>query len=148
MPFRILSIDGGGLRGVVPLQILKEIKRRTGREIVDSFDLIAGTSTGGILAMAMNLKDPTNPAKPKYTLDEIEAIYSNHGKTIFPPRKWFISKLYGKSRNMIRPRFSAKGLDSVLETYFGDTKLNDLLIPVFITSYDVRLYRPDRKSVV
>jgi patatin-like phospholipase/acyl hydrolase len=49
---KVLSIDGGGIRGLIPAVVLAEIERRTGRRIADLFDLIAGTSTGGILAAA------------------------------------------------------------------------------------------------
>jgi len=55
--FRILSIDGGGIRGVIPLQIIKHIEEITGEEIHKSFDLIAGTSTGGLLTCALTLQD-------------------------------------------------------------------------------------------
>ena len=50
---KILSIDGGGIRGLIPALVLAEVERRTGRRIGDCFDLIAGTSTGGIIACAL-----------------------------------------------------------------------------------------------
>ena len=53
MPVRILAIDGGGIRGMIPAIVLAEIERRTGRRAADMFDLIAGTSTGGILACGL-----------------------------------------------------------------------------------------------
>jgi patatin-like phospholipase/acyl hydrolase len=49
----ILSIDGGGIRGVIPAKLLAEIERRTGKRIAELFDFIAGTSTGGILAVGL-----------------------------------------------------------------------------------------------
>ena len=49
---RVLSIDGGGIRGVIPAAVLTEIERRTDRPAAELFDLIAGTSTGGIIALA------------------------------------------------------------------------------------------------
>jgi hypothetical protein len=55
--FRILSIDGGGIRGVIPAAVLGEIENRTGQRIADLFDLISGTSTGGILALGGPLAD-------------------------------------------------------------------------------------------
>ena len=53
--FTILSIDGGGFRGIIPAMILAEIERRTGHRIAEMFDLIAGTSTGGILALGLTV---------------------------------------------------------------------------------------------
>ena len=50
-PVKILSIDGGGIRGIIPALLLSEIERQTQRPIAELFDLIAGTSTGGILAL-------------------------------------------------------------------------------------------------
>jgi patatin-like phospholipase/acyl hydrolase len=51
--FKVLSIDGGGIRGIIPAMILAEIEDRTGKPIAEMFDLIAGTSTGGILALGL-----------------------------------------------------------------------------------------------
>ena len=48
--FKVLSIDGGGIRGIIPAMVLAEIEEHTGRPIAETFDLIAETSTGGILA--------------------------------------------------------------------------------------------------
>ena len=55
---RVLSIDGGGIRGLIPALVLAEIERRSGRRVFELFDLIAGTSTGGILACALCAPDP------------------------------------------------------------------------------------------
>ncbi|HEY3086686.1 MAG TPA: patatin-like phospholipase family protein [Jatrophihabitantaceae bacterium] len=52
---RVLSIDGGGMRGIIPAMILAEIERRTKRPIAKLFDLITGTSTGGIIALGLGL---------------------------------------------------------------------------------------------
>ncbi len=53
---KILSIDGGGIRGVIPAMIMAEIESRTGKRIADMFDMIAGTSTGGILALGLGIE--------------------------------------------------------------------------------------------
>ena len=50
---RVLSIDGGGIRGLIPALVLAEIEQRSGSRLFELFDLIAGTSTGGILACAL-----------------------------------------------------------------------------------------------
>jgi len=69
---RILSMDGGGMKGLATVQILKEIEKGTGRRIHELFDLICGTSTGGMLAVALGIK--------QMTLDQCEEIYKNLGK--------------------------------------------------------------------
>ena len=73
---KVLAIDGGGIRGLIPALVLAEIERRTGRRIADMVDLIAGTSTGGILACALGKPDPLPAA-------EIAALYDEEGPKIF-----------------------------------------------------------------
>jgi patatin-like phospholipase/acyl hydrolase len=65
-PFSILSIDGGGIRGIIPAMILAEIEQRTGRRIAELFDLIAGTSTGGILTLGLTVPHQQKRNKPRY----------------------------------------------------------------------------------
>ncbi|KAJ7967666.1 Patatin [Quillaja saponaria] len=72
---RILSMDGGGMKGLATVQILKEIEKGTGKRIHELFDLICGTSTGGMLAVALGIK--------LMTLEECEEIYKNLGKLVF-----------------------------------------------------------------
>jgi patatin-like phospholipase/acyl hydrolase len=73
--FRILSLDGGGIKGAFTAAVLAEWEKRTGRVIVDHFDLIAGTSTGGIIALGLGLGLPAG---------EILEFYEKQGPKIFP----------------------------------------------------------------
>lgn len=68
---RILSMDGGGMKGMATVQILKQIEQGTGKRIHEMFDLIGGTSTGGMLAVALGIK--------QMTLDQCEEIYKKLG---------------------------------------------------------------------
>ncbi|KFK40639.1 hypothetical protein AALP_AA2G022800 [Arabis alpina] len=72
---RILTMDGGGMKGLATVQILKEIEKGSGKRIHELFDLICGTSTGGMLAIALGVK--------LMTLEECEEIYKNLGKLVF-----------------------------------------------------------------
>jgi hypothetical protein len=72
---RILSMDGGGMKGMATVKLLRALQQRTGRPIHTLFDLIVGTSTGGLLAVAMGLR--------KFTMDECESIYKVLGKQVF-----------------------------------------------------------------
>ncbi|KAI3972379.1 hypothetical protein MKW92_046154 [Papaver armeniacum] len=72
---RILAMDGGGMRGLATVQMLKQIEQGTGKRIHEMFDLICGTSTGGMLAVALGIK--------QMTLDECEEIYKKLGKLVF-----------------------------------------------------------------
>ncbi|KAI3680555.1 hypothetical protein L6452_35328 [Arctium lappa] len=72
---RILAMDGGGMKGLATVQILKEIENGTGKQIHEMFDLICGTSTGGMLAVALGIK--------LMSLEQCEDIYKNLGKLVF-----------------------------------------------------------------
>ncbi len=136
--FKLLSIDGGGIRGIVPAKILAEIERRTGKRISSLFNLIAGTSTGGILAAGLALPKP-NTKEPKYTAEDLIKIYRERGREIF--YEPFIEKVM-KLDDISRPKYSSAGRDQVLKEYFGDTPLQDAITEVLVTSYDIQLRAP------
>ena len=64
---KVLCIDGGGIRGLIPALVLAEIERRTGRRIAEMVDLVAGTSTGGVLACG--LTRPGTDGEPAHTAE-------------------------------------------------------------------------------
>lgn len=132
--FRILSLDGGGLKGIIQITVLKEIERRTGKRITDLFDLIAGTSTGGLIACALTVSD--NGVDPKYTLKDIEDIYTIRSQEIFPIKAG-LGKWVSKFSSLKNPKFKADGLQNILEEFMGDKRLNDCIKPLFITSLDL-----------
>jgi uncharacterized protein len=80
-PVRILSIDGGGIRGVIPATILARIELLTGKPICELFDLIAGTSTGGILTLG--LTKPGADRTPSHSAAQMIALYEDEGGRIF-----------------------------------------------------------------
>jgi patatin-like phospholipase/acyl hydrolase len=139
---RILSIDGGGIRGVIPGQILvileEKLKNKTGNpdaRIADYFDLIAGTSTGGILTCAYLTPDKENPGRPKFNASEVVDLYLKNGGDIFN------ISLGHKLRTMggiLDEKYPESGLEKALLKYFEDTKLSELLKPCLITSYDIK----------
>jgi patatin-like phospholipase/acyl hydrolase len=137
---KILSLDGGGLRGIVPVLILKRIEEMTGKKIHELFDVIVGTSTGGIIACGLSCtKDGVTPL---LTIDKLIELYTTKGDVIFPAKKNFITKTIGGINSIFNPKFSPKGLDGLLTEYFGDLTLIDTLVPVIVTSYDVKNNEP------
>ncbi len=138
MTFRILSLDGGGIRGVMPARILQKVEQQLGSPLKDHFDLIAGTSTGSILAVGIALgKSP----------EELLNLYLEKGLQIFPYQSLFSPKRlplifqYGLSA----PKFSDEGLIKALKDQFGEKKLTDITpepeklidsLKVLIPSYD------------
>lgn len=139
MTFRILSLDGGGIRGIIEAVILAEVEKLIDRPLNKYFDLIAGTSTGSILGtgIAVGLKS-----------EEILELYRQKGELIFPyTSRWSLKRInlilkYGVSA----PKFSNQGLMKALQEQFGNAKLSSLDTSprLLITSYDTI----DRETIV
>jgi uncharacterized protein len=130
----ILSIDGGGIRGLIPALVLGRIEGRTGKPIAELFDVIAGTSTGGILALGLTC--PGKGGRPRYTAADLAEMYVKDGTTIFP------HECLGKVRQLIEPKYSSKGRDAVLAQRLGEARLKDALTEVVITAYDITARKP------
>jgi patatin-like phospholipase/acyl hydrolase len=131
--FKVLSIDGGGIRGIIPAMVLAEIEERSGKPIAETFDLIAGTSTGGILALGLAM--PGDSGKPRYAARDLIELYEDEGASIFSGRA-------GTIRNLFEERYPSAGVEEVLKEYFGDARLKDALTRVFVTSYEIQLRAP------
>ena len=134
---KILSIDGGGIRGVIPAVVLADIEHRTGRPVTELFDLVAGTSTGGILALG--LARPGDGGGPAYDAAALVGLYEEHGATIFRRSPW---RRFIALENLLDEKFPADGLESVLRRYFGDTTMSQALTEVLVTSYDIEHRQP------
>jgi patatin-like phospholipase/acyl hydrolase len=128
-PFRILSLDGGGIRGVYAATILKLIEEEitNGDPIADYFDTIAGTSTGGILAIGLGLKKPTAL---------IEKLYVVDGEKIFPEywKKHPIKRFLRHARNSLHDHTELERLlyDTFQDETIGDSSAR-LVIPAFLS---------------
>ncbi|MET0770506.1 MAG: patatin-like phospholipase family protein [Solirubrobacteraceae bacterium] len=129
---KVLSIDGGGIRGLIPALVLAEIERRTGRRTAEMVDLVAGTSTGGILACALTRRGPDG--RPLFTAEELAGIYVEEGPRIF--HRGLIKKLFSAG-GWIDERYEDDGLERALARYLGDAYLSEALVPVFVTAYDI-----------
>ena len=144
--FNVLSIDGGGIRGIIPAMILKKIEKETERSIYDLFDLIAGTSTGGIIALALTMPDPDCKGKPKHTAKDLVNLYKDQGYFIFNRPDWYKNL---SLNGCIFPKYPKSGIKTVLKRFFGDTLLSQALTDVLIPSYDMqgtRLYWEEWKE--
>ncbi|MEJ7714492.1 MAG: patatin-like phospholipase family protein [Thermoleophilaceae bacterium] len=115
---RVLSIDGGGMRGIIPALVLAELERRAGRPVADLFDLVAGTSTGGILALA--LAQPGPDGRPARTAEQLVELYETEGPRIFSRN---LLQRIRSVEGLADERYSAEGLDRALKRYLGDTRL-------------------------
>jgi patatin-like phospholipase/acyl hydrolase len=134
--FRILSIDGGGVRGLLAIKTLKEVERITGKKVHQLFDMVVGTSTGGLIACGLSVGD--GKGNPLYDLDHLEKIYTEERATIFP-KPGFFTRLIGQYFN---PTYGVLGLEDILDREFKDKRLSDCLIPIQIPTYDIAGDRP------
>ena len=136
-PFRILSLDGGGIRGLIPALVLAELERRTGKRTAQLFDLIAGTSTGGILALGLTRPGPDG--KPLYSADEMVGLYVKEGGKIFDRPALHRIKALG---SLADEKYPSRGIDAVLKSRFGETMLSEAVTPVLVTAYDLEGRQP------
>lgn len=132
--FRILSLDGGGLRGLTQLLILRRIEELTGKRIYELFDLIIGTSTGGILACGLTAK---KNERPVLTIDKLIDLYYKDGCKIFPTQNTFLKKTWRSIKTIGGSKWDRSGLEGQVKQYFGDIRLSETLKPIIVTSYDV-----------
>lgn len=134
---RVLSIDGGGIRGLIPALVLAEIERKTGKPIAQCFDLVAGTSTGGILALALSVRDANG--KPRYAARDLADLYRERGKDIFKRSLW---KALGSVNGFTDELYPSAGIENVLQEYFGGASLDSGLVKTLITTYDIQNREP------
>jgi predicted acylesterase/phospholipase RssA len=130
---RALSIDGGGVRGIIPALILAEIERRTGKPIADQFDVIAGTSTGAIVALGLARPADDDARAPKFSADALVEFFKTDGGKVFREPRSPVRKL----RNLVYPKYVDNGFNAMLEHYFGDVRLVEALTRVFVPAYDI-----------
>ena len=130
--FRILSIDGGGIRGVIPAMVLAELERITGKRIAEQFDLIAGTSTGGFMALLLAM--PGHDNKPRYSAQEIVELYLKHGKDLFYRSDAYIKQ---SKDGEVLPKYPGSDVKKVFDLYFGKAELKDAVTEVLVTAYDM-----------
>jgi patatin-like phospholipase/acyl hydrolase len=130
---KILAIDGGGIRGIIPAVILSEIQKRLGTDLNKVFDLISGTSTGGIIALGIGTA--CNGGQP-YSADQLLEFYVKNGPSIF--KKNFLTP----ERELILPKYSPDSLEATLEKLFGAAEFQAALTPLLISSYDLQSQLP------
>nr|WP_294935163.1 patatin-like phospholipase family protein [uncultured Flavobacterium sp.] len=135
---RILSLDGGGIRGIITCVILKYIEEQLQKtdnpnaRIGDYFDLVAGSSTGGLLASLILF--PDNSKKAKFSVETALELYAKNGDTIFNVSFWDqVLNPFG----LFNEKISQNNLEKQLGEIFGTLELKDLIKPCLITSYDI-----------
>jgi len=138
---RVLSIDGGGIRGIIPAQVgvsleakLQQKSGNPNARIADYFDLIAGTSAGGILTCIYLYPDPENPSRPRWTAQDAVNFSIKSGRDVFKSSLW--QKLKSID-GLIDEKYPSDALEKFFLEHFKDCQLSQLLKPCLITSYDI-----------
>lgn len=133
----LLSLDGGGIRGLISARILARIEELSGRPVHQLFDLIAGTSTGGILAAG--LARPGDGKADPVPAKELAELYAKRGREIFSRSFWKgVTSLGGNSDE----KYDAAPLENILQEMLGSSELVDTTVDLVVTSYDIERRRP------
>ncbi|WVY90159.1 hypothetical protein V8G54_035673 [Vigna mungo] len=144
----VLSIDGGGIRGIIPGVILgfleSELQKLDGADarLADYFDVIAGTSTGGLVTAMLTAPDENG--RPLYAAKDIKDFYLEHTPKIFPQNSgWnLIASLIKYGRTLMGPQYDGKYLHKLIREKLGDTKLQHTLTNVVIPAFDIKHLQP------
>ncbi len=124
--FRILSLDGGGIRGAFTASVLATLETDTNRSVKDHFDLITGTSTGGILALGLGLG---------FTASELLEFYRTRGPDIFPATSRF-DRVRASFRQLFGPKLTQAPLRSALTEILGERSFGEASSRLVIPTYD------------
>jgi patatin-like phospholipase/acyl hydrolase len=123
---RVLAIDGGGIRGLIPALVLAELEERAARPVHELFDLMAGTSTGGILVCSLCAPDAL-PAR------EVAAIYEEEGPRIFDRS---LAQRIRSADGLLDEKYDDAALDRALERFLGDKRLAQARPELIVPAYD------------
>ncbi|KAK7847944.1 patatin-like protein 2, partial [Quercus suber] len=143
----VLSIDGGGIRGVIPGTILSflesELQKLDGEDarIADYFDVISGTSTGGLVTAMLAAPNENN--RPVFAAKDIKDFYLNHCPRIFPQNSCpVLPHLTKIIKALAGPKYDGKYLHNLVKEKLGHTKLEKTLTNVVIPTFDIKRLQP------
>ncbi|KAJ9562268.1 hypothetical protein OSB04_007428, partial [Centaurea solstitialis] len=142
----ILSIDGGGIRGIIPGVILRylesELQLLDGNQarLADYFDVIAGTSTGGLVTVMLTAPDQNN--RPLYAAEDIVPFYLDNCPKIFPQIGGPFADIIKKSKALVGPQYDGEYLKDLVTSLLGTTRLNQTLTNVVIPTFDIKTMQP------
>ena len=137
MPFQVLSLSGGGFLGLYTVTVLAELEQQIGRPLASCFNLLAGTSVGGIVALGLGLER---------TAEDIRVAFEENGARIFSNRPAPTTPLGGKCdfmRSFFAPKYDGVALrETVAEVVGEETTFGDLLHPVIVPAVNLTKGKP------
>src|SRR5262245_45139780 len=125
--FRILSLDGGGIKGTFTASVLAHLEESTGKRVLDHFDLIVGTSTGGILAIGLGLG---------FTGRDLLEFYRREGPAIFPGTSLVARSAGFLKQLFVGPKFSGTVLRDALAKVLDNKRFGESRCRLVVPSYD------------
>ncbi|KAL1316274.1 patatin-like protein 1 [Arachis ipaensis] len=145
----VLSIDGGGIRGIIPGVILDFLESQLqeldgeGARIADYFDIIAGTSTGGLVASMLAAPNPKATNRPLFAAKDIVPFYLEHSPKIFPQTSGIFAWLINTIKVLLGSKYDGKYLHKLVKETVGDTiMLSQTVTNVAITTFDIKKLQP------
>ncbi|KAE8665939.1 Patatin-like protein 2 [Hibiscus syriacus] len=142
----VLSIDGGGIRGIIPGVILdrleSELQILDGNDVrlADYFDVITGTSTGGLITAMLSA--PNEHGRPLFAAKDIVPFYLKNGPQIFPQPSGILAWASKIPKVLAGPRYDGKYLYKLLRDLLGNTRLHQTLTKVAIPAFDIKKLQP------
>ncbi|XP_043713944.1 patatin-like protein 2 [Telopea speciosissima] len=142
----ILSIDGGGIRGIIPATILEflesKLQELDGEEVrlADYFDVIAGTSTGGLVTAMLTAPDGNN--RPLFAAKDIKPFYLENCPKIFPQQSGPFSCIAKLFKTVTGPKYDGQYLHKLIKEKLGRKRLNQTLTSVAIPTFDIKQLQP------
>ncbi|KAB1220377.1 Patatin-like protein 2 [Morella rubra] len=142
----ILSIDGGGVRGIIPATVLafleSQLQELDGEDarLADYFDVIAGTSTGGLVTAMLTAPDENN--RPLFAAKDIQPFYLEHCPQIFPQKSGLCGAMERIFRPLGGPKYDGKYLHRIVREKLGENRLRSTLTNVVIPTFDIKHLQP------
>ncbi|XP_042491765.1 patatin-like protein 2 [Macadamia integrifolia] len=142
----ILSIDGGGIRGIIPATILEflesQLQELDGEDarLADYFDVIAGTSTGGLVTAMLTAPDDNN--RPLFAAKDIKPFYLENCPKIFPQDRGPFASIAKLFKTVTGPKYDGKYLHSIIREKLGERRLNQTLTCAVIPTFDIMQLQP------
>ncbi|GJS90556.1 patatin-like protein 1 [Tanacetum coccineum] len=142
----VLSIDGGGIRGIVPGVILEYLESQLqeidghNARLADYFDVISGTSTGGLVSIMLTAPDKNN--RPLYAAKDIVPFYLENTRGIFPQIEGPFAGIMKLSKAMTGPKYDGKFLRDLVTGILGTTKLSQTLTNIVVPTFDIKTMQP------
>ncbi len=140
--FKILSIDGGGIKGIIPCKILEFIELHCQPQSISSlFNLIAGTSTGDIIALGLSSRDPET--QMNYKASKMLKLYKDEGSQIFSQREEDFWSKNVRYKKLSQKNYVNSDIEGILERYFGASTLDEVKPHnLLITTFDIEQNKP------